>query len=86
MEKLVNQSAWMTVPSLLVLAIAHNPGHGPFQRFPGIEIIGVPDLDPVLALLEGGGGRRLGKSAFGGRGEFRQVVFQSCHDGEAHRL
>jgi hypothetical protein len=39
----------------------HTPG-GPLESFPGIEVVGIPDLD-ALAMLVENAGRRMGAEA-----------------------
>src|SRR5260370_25802472 len=40
-----------------VLAVANHPHGAPVESFPGIEVVGIPDLDALLMLVENAGGR-----------------------------
>ncbi len=69
-----------------MLSITQDPDRGPFQRFPWIEVGGIPGFDAVLAVDEGVRWRLLAEAGFDRRGEFRQVLFQPGNDGKAHLI
>ena len=71
---------------LLVLPIAQDPDRGPIQRAPGIEVVGIPNFDTVLAVEERVRWRLRAEAGFDRCGEFGQVLFQPGKDGKAHLI
>ena len=51
-----------------MLAVANYPHGGPLESFPGIEIVGIPDLDALLMLVENAGGRSRAEALLYGAG------------------
>src|SRR5580692_2337080 len=51
-----------------VLAIANHTHGGPVESFPGIEVVGIPDLDALVMLVENAGGRLGAEALFYGAG------------------
>src|SRR5213592_3333918 len=57
----------------LMLPVAQHPHRGPAQGVPGIEVVGIPQLDPLAVLLEDVGGGLVAEALLGGLVEQRQV-------------
>ena len=60
------------------------------ESFPGVKVIVIPDLDPVVAFLEGGLGRLTVKTSTHGSGQGRKNMTafhgrQCYHNGGALR-
>src|SRR6516164_7133612 len=64
-------------PIAFVLTVTQDADLGPVESFPGVKVIVIPDLDPVVAFLEGGLGRLTVKTSTHGSGQGRKVLLQA---------
>jgi len=58
-----------------MLTVANHPHGFPTQGFPRVEVIGIPDLHPVLPVAKGLMGSLAVEPFLGGRKELGEIVF-----------